>query len=490
MEIAVGNNILYRNQFVLGPRYAKNFSTWQNHEISNSIFLKSHPDLTITQLTKKEGSLTLLGYMIDTEGNHQNDKDILNQLLTEKRCATDLIKSTFKFCGNWILIFKGKNKTFLFHDCVGARSVYYTDINKTENLWVASQPSLIALAIKLYEDPKAVDFIMTQKTKTNDYWWPGEKSPYTEIKALLPNHFLDLSDGKVYRYWPDKNIKILNENEAVEKISKRLQSTMYAATQRFDIALALSGGLDSRVILAASKNIKDKICVYNGKRPEMSKNHPDIVIPQRLTKRCNIEYHYIPQTLDIEEEFAKAYFLNAPHVFNQILPGLQAELKYFGQKKVGATGNILEVARFGYKVFNPEHQKPSGEYLAKITKMKGSSFACEAFQNWLNKLGNTFNLNIYDLFHWEQRDGRWLSNNCLVFPMAWKEVLFPFNCRQLLIEFLSVSGSERMPVEYRFFKKLIQYMWPELLSEPINPKPHKGIFVKLKNNLKKIISLD
>ena len=199
--------------------------------------------------------------------------------------------------------------------------------------------------------------------------------------------------------------------------------------------------------------------------------------------------NYIPQSNDIDDEFYKIYEMNAPCASMEIIPGLQAELKYFRQQKVGATGNILETARVLHKIFNPDENIASGEFLASITKMKDSPFAIEAFDNWLGSANEIFNINIYDLFHWEQKCGRWLSNNSLVFLMAWKEVFFPFNCRNLLIDFLSVSDVHRMPGDYQFFKDLIKNMWPDLLSEPINPQQKKGFLFRSIKKLKKIIAL-
>jgi hypothetical protein len=119
--------------------------------------------------------------------------------------------------------------------------------------------------------------------------------------------------------------------------------------------------------------------------------------------------------------------------------------------------------------------------------MKGSAFASRAFENWLASADDIFNINIYDLFYWEQRCGRWLSNNCLVFYMAWQEVFFPFNCRSLLIDLLSVSDEYRMPEDYGFFREIVRNMWPDLLSEPINPKPQRGFLQRIGSKVKKIL---
>ena len=480
-------DLLYRLQFVIGPPISSGLRSWKDYSIGSSFFLKAHPDLNVVQCSQDGAGLTLLGYMLDPAGPDMDDIDILKRLLPENRALPDLIKATFELCGNWILVFENDEKLAIFHDFAGAKSVYYTDVQKTGDLWIASQPRLIAEVLGLEENMRAVEFISRQIKKTDDYWWPGDKTPFAEIKALLPNHYLDFEQAKAVRYWPDAGITELTSQDAIEKISARLQGIMSAAAKRYAVALALSGGLDSRVLLAASKEVRDEICIYNGKRPEMTLHHPDVAIPRRLTKKFRIEYHLIPQTTDVDAEFHEIYQKNAPYPFQQIESGLRAESNYFKLLKVGATGNILETARFYYKIFDPTEHKPDGRFLASLTKMKDEPFAIEAFEDWLKTVESGFNLNIYDLFYLEQRCGRWLSNNCLVFAMAWKEVLFPFNCRQLLIDFLSVSGRYRMPKEYPFYRNLIEHMWPEALREPINPANKTGMIQKISTKIKRLI---
>lgn len=206
MEIPKGKNLLFRQQFVMGPRYADGFESWKKHEITQSLVITSHPDLNISHYSKKEKTLTLIGYIIDPNRPYHDNDEILNRLMLENTDFGDLIRSTFELCGNWILIYKQYDDIFLFHDCTGARSIFYTDVDKTKDLWFASQPRLIAFLLDLQEDKNAIDFIMSQKSKTSDYWWPGETPPYSEIKPLLPNNYFDLRKGEIFRYWPDRNL--------------------------------------------------------------------------------------------------------------------------------------------------------------------------------------------------------------------------------------------------------------------------------------------
>lgn len=488
MTMLKEKNILFRQQFIIGPYYSDSFKSWEKYEITPELLLSSHPDLNVCHYSKDEKTLLLIGYIIDPNQPHLGDMEILEGLIRENTILEDLIKSTFDLCGNWILVYKRYDDVFFFHDCTGARSLFYTDAKKTKELWIASQPRLIANLLNHQEDTNAVEFMESQISKGSEYWWPGDSSPYSEIKALLPNHYYNTKERRKARYWPNQDLVKMSENVAIEKITKRLKGIMLGAAHRFDLALALSCGLDSRVMLAGSKDIKDKICVYNGKRPEMASNHPDVLIPRRFASKLNLDFHFIRQSKKIDDEFYKAFQLNAPFASHELVPGLQAELKHFNQQKVGVTGNILETARFFYKISNPEKYVPSGEFLADITKMKETAFASQAFENWLGSVDDTFNINIYDLFYWEQRCGRWLSNNCLVFYMAWQEVFFPFNCRSLLIDLLSVSDECRMPKDYSFFLELVRNLWPDLLTEPINPPLQRGFLQRIERKVKSMWS--
>jgi len=91
--------------------------------------------------------------------------EILKGLIRVNANLEDLIRSTFDLCGNWILIYKRYDDVTFFHDCTGARSLYYTDAEKIKELWIASQPRLIANLLKLQEDNNAVEFMESQIAK-------------------------------------------------------------------------------------------------------------------------------------------------------------------------------------------------------------------------------------------------------------------------------------------------------------------------------------
>ena len=114
--------------------------------------------------------------------------------------------------------------------------------------------------LNLQIDNDVVHFIDSYEFRRNEeYWWPGDSSPYKEVNHFLPNHYLNLETGLVKRYWPTGDLYELSLNEAKEQISVTLKSLLRSALNRFDLTLSITECWDSRVILAACKEISHKI---------------------------------------------------------------------------------------------------------------------------------------------------------------------------------------------------------------------------------------
>ena len=53
MGIPRVKNLLFRQQFVMGPQYADGFESWKKHEITPSVVITAHPDLNINHFHKR-----------------------------------------------------------------------------------------------------------------------------------------------------------------------------------------------------------------------------------------------------------------------------------------------------------------------------------------------------------------------------------------------------------------------------------------------------
>jgi hypothetical protein len=94
--------------------------------------------------------------------------------------------------------------------------------------------------------------------------------------------------GEYYRYWPDRNLTEMSLEEAKIRASRALQGLINSAYNRFNLALTLTAGWDSRVILAATRQIKDSVFYFTMMYWDLTEKSQDIEIPSRLLSKLDL----------------------------------------------------------------------------------------------------------------------------------------------------------------------------------------------------------
>jgi len=466
------DKLLFRRQFILSSVQIDKFYSWNEKEVAGKYFLRSHPDLELTQVKKENIELTLLGFFIDPYFPGRSNKDILCELTKSNEMPEGLIKSTFRLCGRWILIVVTQRDFFIFNDPTGLRSLFYTDFN-IGSFYCASQPGIIADICKFkYSDEFKDDFINSDYHKNDREYWIPSGALYKDILALTPNHYLDLKKNRIVRFWPYKKLEKFKLNESVEKSSILLKQILESAAKRYQLALPITAGLDSRTILAASKDIRDKIYYYTLIYYDLTPKSPDMKIPMKLLKSLGLEHHVLDCSSVMDDYFKIIYMKNvdmAHEVWGGIAYGLYEK---FPQDRVCVKGNIIEIAKCFY--YNKQYpHKINGKTLAQISGFGFNNFARHNFDKWYRKsktICKEFEIEILDLFYWEQRLANWQAQSQLEWDIA-QETISPYNCLNLLELFLSVDNKFRKLPEFTMYKNMIKILWPKLLEEPINPVP-------------------
>lgn len=458
----------YHLQFILGPGVPAGYETWQHSVVTDRLQLLAHPSLAVHTAEGEGLSLTLLGYMLDPEHPWAGDADILTHITTQVSRGGELVTAIEPLGGRWVLLVNNQQGLRLFNDASGLRQVFHTTGDSGE-VWCASQPDHIASAVRLEKNQDALRFIHWFEAQHREYWWPGTSSHYSGVARLLPNHYVDLETGRAHRFWPRSELRSCRVDEALGRICAQLTGMMQAAAQRFELAIALSAGWDSRLLLAASRPVADQVRYYTVKRPDMDRRHMDVDIPVRLAKQLGLRHDVIEHGREATPAFTRLFNANTPFAHAMRLAALQSEFDYFCGQRTAATGNISEVARCIYP--RPDNAA-AVECLMSVTGMH-HGFARQQFREWLDDLKDPLNYEIADLFYWEQRSGSWFAQNCLEFDSAWQDIFIVFNSRRLLAEMLAVDARARQAPDYSLYRELMLALWPEVLAEPVNPKARR-----------------
>lgn len=464
----------FRRQFILGSEVLPRFPSWQRVRVGGKLWLHAHPDLTVTQAVAGPLELTLVGFLLDPENPSDTNAHVLRGLSTRIRVVEDVFRATAGMGGRWVLIVSIGQKAILFADPCGLRQVCYT-ISTDRRMWCASEPTVLAEQLGLSSSPQAERFLASPYVRSEEeHWWPGDSTLFSEISHLLPNHFLDLTTKTSHRFWPWAPLQQVSMAEGVQRGAELLSGLLKSAANRFPLALPITAGLDSRMLLAAAREVKDEIFYYT-----LRKHHTpseDIEVPARLLRRLGLTHHVIDAMAPADEAFWQLYRANtygAHKAWSNIAFSLH---NHYPSTRVAINGNCAEITRCAYSRPNRIRRVAAGKVpvrdLLYLGAMDRNAFSLEHIGRWFEEaapqaIDNGYDL--LDLFYWEQRMGRWQASAQLEWDIA-QETLSPFNCRALINTWLGVDRTFRVPPSSTLFLEMTHRLWPEVLSEPVNPK--------------------
>ncbi|HEX7797939.1 MAG TPA: hypothetical protein VF456_26435 [Vicinamibacterales bacterium] len=471
--------LLYRRQFILGPSYIEAFVSWTRIRISDSLKLSAHPDLPVHRASSGNASITLVGYMLDGTQPEQDDPSIVAELMGAlARGGFDaVVAATEPLGGRWVLIVDDGAAVRLFTDPMGFRQVCYTNERWRGEMWCATQPELIARICGLeFDDDVVAGYINSAAYSAwRERAWPGDTTPYREISHLQPNHFLEPTERASIRFWPAAPLKKCCLEEAAATGASILSGLIDAAGRRYPLAMALSSGWDSRVLLAASRLVADQIFFYGFNH---GRYNADTVVPQRLLARFGLKHHLIKYPAKMDPSFAKIYNRNFPTPHDHWGRALQPLLEKIPADSVVITGSAAELTRVRFRLEPTE--RLTAKNVARFTffgiaarELERNPFVVAATNRWLQSVGETYNVHPLDLFYWEHAAGNYCAADLGEWDIV-QESLTPYNCRRYLVTMLSVDERYRPykdPIHYRM---MIRNLWADVLSEPVNPPTPPG----------------
>jgi hypothetical protein len=489
-DVTIDARRLFPNQFILGPAYVDGLPDWQMVGVDDCIKLTVHRGLLVTQVHDVHRSLTLLGFILDPHDPGATDEDVLRRLLAGFSSIRDLIRLTASYGGRWLIVATLGSDAWLFTDALGLRQAFYTPQAHGGGIWGGSQPGTIAEILGLSVDEEARTFVDSYTVRSDpEYRWPATATPYKEVRHLLPNHFLDLKTGASHRYWPDRPLTALGASDALDMLAECLPGLVNAAVARFDLVLGLTAGWDSRLVLAASRAVKDKIAYVTVRQRTMPEGATDVATAARLMASLGLGHQIIRAPVTTSAAFSYQFKRSVGFAHKHYAADAEAIFDFTRAQKVALTGSGAEVGRCSFRSQLPlsRWRRVTARDLSRLQRMNALPFALKHFDNWLSDLGDTHGINVLDLFEWEQGHGNWLAMTQLEFDSAWRDIFTPYNSRDVLVTLLSVDESYRRKPEYRLFRDLMARLWPEVLREPINPERRAGLPGRIRRRLRVVL---
>jgi hypothetical protein len=232
--------------------------------------------LPAAQILSRDGSLVgqVLGFATTDEGNLLDGKIQLDVDHTHPDALARFEEFIRSLSGRYVVIlcFKYQDRTTarLCIDCIGALSAMYDPESRIcaaslllcLNRDIDPHP-VFKIPAEMYDFPEFQALLPGGPLDSGVQTTSFGGSFDAKVRQLMTNHVLDLTDFTAHRLeLPEPTDGYLDPNDAAEQIVTQLNTTMTALQPTLSGYMAISGGLDSRMLVAAAPSGFSKQMTY------------------------------------------------------------------------------------------------------------------------------------------------------------------------------------------------------------------------------------
>lgn len=455
----------YPRQFAALPHETSALEGWQ-HAVLGTTHVYAHPTLQIVGASDSL-DVILLGFLLDPEHPELTDHDLLRAIAAAPGLA-DAVWQSSRLAGRYVLLIADQGQIYALNDPCGLRSICYHTTD--DGVYLASNPALLGRLTPIRSSAHATEYRNSTYARNElEPWIPSGETLYENVGHLVPNHYLELGRSNQVRYWPRSTLTVRSVDAAIPLAAALLEGHVRAAGNRFPLALPLTAGMDSRILLAAARYHTHDVFAYTLQYGKLTGTSPDIRIPRRILSSLHLEHHLIEADAAAPNWFMDAYreYVDLAHDYwGQIAWGL---VRGYPRERICLKGNCAEIYRNYYR-----HLRADPSPAAIAAEAFGDlGFAIDSVRRWMEAAHDACaatGIDALDLFYWEHRMGSWQARSQLEWDVA-QESVTPYNHRPLLEVLLGVPWTDEDPTRARLSHGIVRHLWPDLDRWPVNPPP-------------------
>jgi len=409
----------------------------------------------VSTISVVNSELELIGLFVGTLINSSKESVITEDLLFTKEVNKKNIEDfIYKFSGSWLFISAYDHRVKIYLDANGTIPLVFN----TEKEEAASCVGLLLKGDKYLQDFNVKLF--GKLNVLNEGWFPSGITAHERINRLLCNHYLCLESWKVSRHWPINEFKYnLDVNDSAKQILQEVKGTIHALLKQGKTAIALTGGNETRFLLAACRELKDELDFFT---VESKMSNKDIFIANKIADLTKINH----QKLNVISSnlVEKNLWLYAASHCASTNMNSYTSLKSLSNYShfIGGLGG--EVGRgFLWRKSDKRNTKLDAKGIVARLGLPQTEEVLSSTSTWLEPIKHMNSLSILDLAYLELRMSSW------AFCYSHQHYLQHFHP---LISRKSYSLMLNLPAQDKLNNSLlltaIKQEWSELLQIPIN----------------------
>lgn len=382
--------------------------------------------------------------------------------------------------GRYAVLLKTGEKIYAYNDAAGHRTVYF---NHTQQR-IASHFDMLH---RLTDTKKLVCSMDSARPRTSpDGMWDLTEDPH--IKALLPNHRLHLASGTQTRFAlmslnPYRALRWADRIDLIHRLWHEQLQHIFALSPEVPVGVSLSGGLDSRTVLAHLRPYVDRLRAFTYTSPNIETGQQpqtfwqrtmvtDHNVLQQMTDHLPEDFHVLVkptrsnltahETAILERNAMRNHGRPFVPMYKAIFPNLQS---------IHLRGNFVEMGRF---IRGRLDLPTKTERLAQVVKevIRRRKPNTKRFTKFFWDKVDEFQYDLLhddfeytDVYHWENRSSRWYAEVANETDTVFDSIV-PVNVRRIYEVLISPPVEVRPGARLQY--DLIHYAWPELLAYGIN----------------------
>lgn len=445
------------------------FSEFSSHNTFHEFFISTakHTSISIS----KDEKVAVIGLCVDSQSEIQRF-EIPNYLSQYVGRVHGLISAFKRLAGVYVIIVHINNEIFVFNDAAGYMQINYHRFIKC----FASSEKLLGLAHNL-QVSEVSQVVRDGSDRSQPL--PASMTMYSEVKALLPNHFLNVSTNTAHRYFTGSEIGSKSDIDSISSFTlMRVENIINEYSKYYHLLCPLTGGTDSRLNLAFLRDFNPSIKAYTLWHKEFTEHTGDVAIPKRISADFGIRHDFVDDKTAPEEcvEYVNRYCGDWHSRYTIDLGFTLSE--YLQKDEAIINGDIID--QIGKSLIGnavPDVFAFPSYFLCKIHNF--SKEARPQIEEWMAGVSDTadFHTSVFDLFAWENRLGRWASQGHVIYCALSIPSLNIYNCRDIIESWIKLTRRDRSNLVLH--NALFNMIDAKYLKYPFNPG------VPLTNLLKK-----
>ncbi|MEF9973951.1 MAG: asparagine synthase-related protein [Clostridia bacterium] len=406
----------------------------------------------------EDRQLLVAGFCVDAHGEVAWQA-LANYLALNAPTFDALIKLNDRLAGRYLLLYEQKGELRLLGDATSSLGIYYS--RRAGEGCFASTDYLVGEACGY---PVSEDRRRLHLAGQKDHPLPGTLTYFEDVSCLVPNHFLWVREGRAERH-PIAPIAPQSVDCAAQKLYALLACITRQYGSESDFACPLTGGADSRLVLAFFREAMENPPCFTYQRKGQAQDVPDIAVAKRLAEKLGMTHRVLafeqaPLAYDaylcryLGDAYGRGQ-ANWAYMFKKAFPG----------KAIYGGGIIDQIGKAGFIGKRLPECCATKRMMCARSNMYAQAGRRET-RAFCEEMGES-GLSLFDQYTWEWYCARWGNMHATVYALLSVNQFNIFNCREVICQMMSVNRKARAQKKLHF--ALYERFDPALRSIPINP---------------------